>query len=219
MHSTTNKWSLALNSTSVIIVGTGLYCHYAYAHLLPLHLSKAGANQFFTVISAWLTVIYQAASIASYISQSQALFNFKNNYVLPTALMAEFLVSIVYWGLKLFLPFICFDMKIPLVLDFAVHILPFLSLFSDYFLFVPHLTVPQVNIIAKGFTLTFAYCWWLVYLIDVENGQQYPYTFLDVADVYSKLAIYSLAFVISISGFTALRYVKEKSFALVKQSI
>lgn len=207
-----SSFSFFLNLFSLVTVSLGIYLHYAYApKMLPPSLVKAGANQFFTVLSGWLTITYQLLSVVSYLTGIQAIYRLKNNYILPTALTAEFLVSLVYWGLILFLPFISFQLEqqIPFFIDFSVHITPFVALCIDYLCFVPRIETHWRWIWVKCTAAASAYWYWLKWIIDETTDQKYPYVFLNVEPIV-RAGIFAGIVVVGCLAYMLIRLLQEK---------
>lgn len=205
-----NKVSLILAVISALTVSYGLYIvHFVRVHNLPEQLQKAGAGQFLTNLSAHLTVHYYFLSIVAHLTKNETLYHFKNNYFLTVVLSLEFIVTIVYWSLKLFfVHLILMKNTVPFAVDFCLHLAPFATLLIDYLLFLPQFQISYAAAIGLCGVLASAYWAWLDFLIDPALGQLYPYPFLNV-ETKKRVGIFvfiaSLAFV----GFVVIRKVYD----------
>lgn len=198
-----NVYSLAVNVCGFVIVTYGLY--FINNLVLPEPLAKAGHGQFLTNLSAVLTDVYFAVSIVSHLTASEKLFQFKNFYLFPIALSTEFVVSAVYWGLKFVDEALIATQAVPFILDFTVHISPFVALAVDYFAFMPRVKLPHRSALLLCCSLTGAYWVWLHSIIDTVSGQSFPYPFLNV-DTPTRAVIFAGVGTLAFSGFALTRY-------------
>ncbi|CCH58937.1 hypothetical protein TBLA_0B00940 [Henningerozyma blattae CBS 6284] len=201
--------SLIINVISLISASYGL--NRASALPLPPTLAKAGDKQFLTNISVIATILSNIAGICNYFIQRRQHKDYKIGYpcdgkkranfvsrhlLLPLALVLETIVPLVYWPLRLF--FINLIMQgadevdhypIPVLVDVAIHLFPFIALFADHYLsgsdnkFILSNSVALVVVT----TLGIAYNRWLAFIIDFEAGQKNPYPFLDVREPFRSV--------------------------------
>lgn len=207
-----NKISLALNVAAAAVIGYG--CCVVHQLVLPANLQEAGHLQFLTNLSALLTVVYYAVSIAAHLSKSQSIYSAKNNYLLPVVLALEFVVSAVYWTLRFFATYLITFEEVPFAIDFTLHIAPLASLAVDYFYFLPAVTISAVQQLGLCAALTGAYWLWLEHLVDAEKGQSYPYPFLNV-ETPKRAVIFAFVGLVAFGGFTVLRKLHELVVPLV----
>ncbi|GMM35282.1 hypothetical protein DASC09_026070 [Saccharomycopsis crataegensis] len=201
-----NKIALLLAVTSSLIIGYGVYyVKTIRAEFLPDQLKEAGFSQFLTNLSAVLTLVYFFTSIVAHASGSSAIFHAKNNYILPVVISLEFIVTAVYWSLKIFFTHLIVMVDtVPIAVDFPLHITPFVALVLDYFLFNPQFTIPSMVALILCAILTAGYWYWLEYLIDIEKGQLYPYPFLNI-EHNKRVGIFVFIGLLAFVGFAVLR--------------
>ncbi|KAI6040597.1 FAR-17a/AIG1-like protein [Pisolithus marmoratus] len=165
-----------------------------------------------SVLTLYLTIQALVASwVYIVLSLIQDMFPMTRRYLHPLKralsmvfLPMGFVVSSVYWSLRLFAPsLILFPaeisptsptpvhglVKLPLLADIAMHLAPMLSLLTDFVFFEPKFSARQMAI-APIIMIAYA----VVYATAVEyfasqNGF-FPYPFLDASSLPIRLAIY-----------------------------
>lgn len=201
-----NVPSLLLSVAAIGIVSYGL--HFVLnirTAFLPPPLRKAGPTQFLTNLSGVLTDVYFACSLVANLIKSRRLFWAKNNYILPVVLSLEFIVTTVYWSLKLFFTHLIVMVdNVPWEVDFCLHVAPFVTLFIDYFMFLPQFEISNKWALSLCGLLAVGYWNWLEYLIDVEQGQLYPYPFLNI-DRNPRIVVFCFVALLAFGGFVFMR--------------
>lgn len=198
----------AISSISLAL-GTWALCYLLLYIDLPPHLAGGGHWQFLTNLSLVFTLVVFLLGVVAHITKSAALFNLKNA-LHPIALALESVVTLVYWPLKLF--FLHLLVKdptrkmIPLAVDMCLHLLPVVSLLVDYIYFMPKWTITNWTALAACLVLTTLYWFLLKTLVDFENGGEYPYTFLNVDDEITRIAIFQ---VVGLVGFSSFLFFKK----------
>lgn len=194
--------SLFINIVSITISYWGI--SQCTKIILPQNLYEAGHKQFLTNISVVVTLINNSANIIYWILEkilpsNEILANcefISRHITLPIALILESVVPLVYWPLRLFaqnliMQDIPADIKnpLPLSVDMAIHLSPFICLFSDHYLSGSGSKFEVSN--GKAWfivtALGFSYYKYLSFLIDTNKGQVYPYPFLDVAEPWKSV--------------------------------
>lgn len=125
--------------------------------------------------------------------RSSHFFKIKNA-LHQIALVLEIVVTLVYWPLRLvYINLLVSDPSrkfIPMLVDTCFHLVPGVALVIDFFCFMPRFTVNNRDAFSVCMLLTLMYWAWLKKLIDVENGGQYPYQFLNVEDELTRVIIF-----------------------------
>lgn len=173
--------------------------------VLPPPLAQAGHFQFLTNIALAITTTYFSFSLLCHVYPCHPLLRGKT-YLSALALSLNVVVSVVYWSLRLFVPqLIMADPtkdSIPLSLDLRLHLLPFLATAVDYFACMPRWDISYATAYAIFTAAASSYWFWLEYLISPQNGQMYPYPFLNVPqDV--RVVIFALVGSIGFAAFCA----------------
>lgn len=185
---------------------------------LPEQLAEAGHWQFLTNLSLVLTAVAQSSNYLTILTDVD-VFRKLNVALNAAALVAETLVSSIYWTLKLFfMPLIIPEnvpkqMHIPLHLDLAIHLFPVMFLSADYYFNrTDSFGLPPLLVLALVITLSGGY--WCVLEALVKPPAHYPYPFLN-ADFDVRLKIFS---VVAILGFVFYQ-VYEYFHAVVKKAL
>lgn len=146
---------------------------------LPDYLAAAGHYQFLTNIALCFSTAYFTVSLLYHALRLTALEPAKV-YLSATCFSLNFIVSLVYWSLKLLVPDLILSEKdaIPFSLDLRIHLLPLLSTTVDYLFCMQRWDVPYLTGYAIVASLSTLYWFWLEYLI--TDGASYPYPFLNV---------------------------------------
>lgn len=210
-----NKLSLLLNVFCLSTVCYGLYYHF-FVLVLPSSLARAGINQFLTILSGYLTVVYNAVSIYSHITADQRLFYIKNNYYLPGVLVAEFIVSSLYWSFQLLVShLVMIEFQLPLDVDLVLHLVPFACVFADYMLFIPQIHTSYFLVYAKLALMGYAYWVWVHYIVDITQGS-FPYPVFTVIFPV-RIAVFFFAVSFGFLGFSTIRMFQEFAIRAVKK--
>ncbi|CAI4039515.1 hypothetical protein SMKI_08G1830 [Saccharomyces mikatae IFO 1815] len=196
-------FTLIINTVSLLTSTWGF--SRAISVTLPPSLSRAGHKQFLTIISIIAVIINNAVNILNYFMQRNNKVNLecreKSDFIsrhvtLPVSLVLESIVASVYWPLRLF--FVNLIMHgidspaktpFPITVDMAIHLYPILFLLADHYLSGSGFKFKLSNKHA-WFTVTslaFLYFQYLAFLIDADQGQAYPYPFLDVDEPYKSI--------------------------------
>lgn len=196
-------FTLVLNTVSLLTSTWGFV--RATSVILPPSLSKAGHKQFLTIMSIIATIINNAVNITNYYIQRNSKMNLetkrKSDFIsrhiaLPVSLVLESIVATVYWPLRLFfVSLIMHGVKstaktpFPITVDMAIHLYPILYLLTDHYLSGSGMKFRLSNKHAWLIvtSLAFSYFQYLAFLIDAEQGQAYPYPFLDVNEPYKSI--------------------------------
>lgn len=190
---------MVIDLVSLLIGFYGIYTNIVTVEL-PDHLSDGGHWQFLTNLSLVYSMIVFAIGFLAHFFHNQLLYDIKN-LIHPVGIALESIVAIVYWPLRIwFLHLLVKDSKIriPLVTDLAIHLMPIVSLLIDYLVFMPKWTITNTTAFFIISQLTVGYWFLLKYLIDHENGGSYPYVFLNVDSDQKRLFVF---FIISIIAF------------------
>ncbi|CCD26537.1 uncharacterized protein NDAI_0H03640 [Naumovozyma dairenensis CBS 421] len=214
--------SLFFNLVCFVISSWGL--RWATTITLPPSLRQAGHKQFLTNISVIVTLFSNITNIADFFIQRYAKcptlrnrsHRISKHTILPVALVMESIVPAVYWPLRLFamklimqgIPENNSPSPIPLSVDCAIHLVPFVFLFADHYLsgsgekFVISNKKAWVIVTLLGLS----YYRFLGLLINTERGQSYPYPFLDVDEPYKSIIF------VAVTSITWLFYVLYQKF-------
>lgn len=202
-------FTLVLNTVSLLTSTWGFV--RATSVILPPSLSKAGHKQFLTIMSIIATIINNAVNITNYYIQRNSKMNLetkrKSDFIsrhiaLPVSLVLESIVATVYWPLRLFfVSLIMHGVKstaktpFPITVDMAIHLYPILYLLTDHYLSGSGMKFRLSNKHAWLIvtSLAFSYFQYLAFLIDAEQGQAYPYPFLDVNEPYKSIIFVAVA--------------------------
>lgn len=151
---------------------------------LPPQLATAGHWQFLTNLSLVLTCVSVGVNIISTTLGSKFLRGV-STALTASALVAETLVAIIYWTLKLFFVSLIVpanvtpDRYIPLSIDLTIHLFPVLFLSIDYYLLRnTGFRIPLLGAVGLVLALTVSY--WFVLEALVVPPAHYPYPFLNV---------------------------------------
>lgn len=203
-----NVGSALVNAIALGFGSYGFYYTVKYIELPP-YLATAGRWQFLTNLSLAISLVVFALGAVGHAIESPKLFSIKNA-IHPIALVLELVVTIVYWPLRLvFIHLLVSDPSrkfIPMFVDICLHLVPGVALVTDFFCFMPRLTVNNRDSFIICMLLTFMYWAWLKRLIDVKNGGQYPYNFLNV-DTELKRAVIFVT--IGVAGYGAFLLLKR----------
>lgn len=159
---------------------------------LPDHLKDAGHYQFLTNISLLVSMITFILGLAAHVTKSSVLFNIKN-VVHTFAFIVEAVVTLVYWPLRLFFLKLLVkngNVRIGLLTDLSIHLMPFVSLAIDFFYFMPNFAIPAYGVFFSCLALTSAYWVWLETIIDPKKGGSLPYEFLVHDDKRTTLVVF-----------------------------
>ncbi|ODV85853.1 hypothetical protein CANARDRAFT_197855 [[Candida] arabinofermentans NRRL YB-2248] len=196
-----NPFSLSLSWVNLFF---GVWSYQEELKLeLPTQLQKAGQGQFFTNVSLWITIAYFSLNILIHLFEVQRLEKFRG-YLNAVALSLESIVTTLYWGFILTCKhLIVSGPGIPLTLDLAIHLLPFVSLSLEYFCFLKRWPVTYTHALVIMYTLVIAYWFWLKYLLQADS--LYPYPILDV-DTSSRVLTFALVGVLLFLSFCLNKY-------------
>lgn len=147
--------------------------------VLPDFLAQAGHYQFLTNIALCLSTLYFAVNFLYHYTTWPVIGRVKV-YLSAVCLPLNFVVSIVYWGLRLLVPALIMTEKetIPLLLDIKIHVLPLLATATDYFAYMDRWDLSYATGYLFVSIFSGLYWFWLEYLI--QDGASYPYPFLNV---------------------------------------
>ena len=167
--------------------------------VLPDYLAGAGHYQFLTNIALCFSTAYFALNVCYHTLRLTALAPAKV-YLSATCFSLNFIVSLVYWSLKLFVPQLIISEKdtFPFSLDIKIHLLPLLCSTVDYLCFMQRWDVPYLSGYAIVATLTTLYWFWLEYLI--ADDAAYPYPFLNV-DKNLRIVIFLIVSLLAFASF------------------
>lgn len=202
-----NKKVFLINA---IATGLGGYAIWfsLYKVELPPHLAGAGQWQFLTQLSLAASLVVFAIGLAAHGLHSPALFLLKNA-LHPIAMILETVVTTIYWPLRLFLVHKLVKdptrKHLPLSIDFCMHLVPFVALFVDYIFFMPKWTISSYSAFVICGALCGSYYLWLRRLVDVANGGEYPYEFLNVPDELTRIMIFGAVALLAFAFFLSLR--------------
>lgn len=202
-----NFTAAAIQLVGFVLSSYGL--HYCFTQVeLPSHLAQAGQLQFLTNLSLLISLVVLALGFISHVTGSQRLYVIKNN-VHPVALALESVVTSVYWPLRLFLLALLVKdptrKMIPMSVDLCVHLVPFVVLVVDYLAYLPKWAIDASSAFGVCAVLTAAYWAWLKYLIDFENGAEYPYNFLNGDSEVTRILIFGVVGLVGFSLFLGCR--------------
>jgi hypothetical protein len=188
-----NASYLCFNTAALLLLLNGLRA--VITRPLPHHLEHAGPFQFLTNLSLIVTVVSLVFNIVAALPLPRFFDFFKTtltSYATLTALVLEFIVSSIYWSLKLFFLHLIVntdeippDKFIPLWLDFTVHLAPFIVLSIDSF-FLKRDTPKRLYAVIVAIMATLTVGYWLLLEHLVSNAKlvyplsEYPYPFLNV---------------------------------------
>lgn len=195
-----------IGAATVLFVGFTLSFHGLYYCIstvqLPPELSKAGQFQFFTNISLVASLFTYALALVSHVTKSHRLFRWKNN-VQAIALSLETVVTSLYWPLRLlFAALLAKDPEeklMPTSIDLCVHLVPFVTLLVDYLAFLPRWEVKPSTGVLVSALFAVGYRVWLQLLLDLENGAEYPYNFLNGDSEITRSLVFA---VVGIWGYS-----------------
>lgn len=202
--------NIASGLVNAVALGFGSYgFYYTITYIeLPPYLQTAGRWQFLTNLSLVISLVVFALGTVAHATRSNQLFTIKNA-LHPIALVLELVVTLVYWPLRLvFIHLLVSDPSrkfIPMFVDVCLHLVPGVALVTDFFCFMPRLTVNNRDSFGVCMLLTFMYWAWLKRLIDVENGGQYPYNFLNVDAELTRVMIFVAVGAAGYGAFLLLR--------------
>ncbi|ANZ73167.1 BA75_01127T0 [Komagataella pastoris] len=210
-----NVYSLLINLVFMTVCLRGIR---EVLHLeLPPELKHAGHKQFLTNISAVATIAVQSLSIICHLTGSWTLFRLKN-YLHSVATSLEFVVSVIYWPLRLFFTHMILSKEsfIPLSTDLSIHLVPVVSLLLDFYFFMPNWTVttPQAFFITAALDLL--YWKWLDYVMD--DSSKFPYPFLNVPEK-ERMVIFGAVILIVFGSFLAQKRLHSKVCPLTDGAI
>lgn len=165
---------------SVAFVGIYFVTHRP----LPEKVAAGGPWQFLTNLSLALTAVSISTNIVASVVPNKVT-RFASAVLAAAALVAETLVALIYWTLKLlFLELIVHEGIakkdfIPLWLDFTIHLFPITFLSIDYYVMRRvGFGLPLALVLALVPALAVAY--WCVVETLVKPPAHYPYPFLNV---------------------------------------
>ncbi|OBA26075.1 hypothetical protein HANVADRAFT_49497 [Hanseniaspora valbyensis NRRL Y-1626] len=202
---------------------TGTYGLYVCSKIiLPPKLMVAGHKQFLTNISLVVAIIQQLSTITAIFSNGNKQIVFiSEELLLPIALVLETVVTSVYWPLKIFFVHLIFQKNpnyasksrseyLPLRVDLCLHLLPFLGMAANFFIFKKKkfLIDDSKIVLSLCASLGLLYIFWLKFLI--PEGGKYPYPFLDIPEPWKTIV---MLFVTNIAFgyFKLLQWLKSDS--------
>lgn len=201
-----NRAILLINGVSFVLAYLGMHRNIFVAELPP-HLEKGGHWQFLTNLSLVYSLVVFGVGFLAHLFHSSLLFNIKNN-LHPVGLALESIVTVVYWPLRLFFLHLLIkdpaEFNIPIPVDLAIHLLPFVSLLVDYLVFMPRWTIKNSTALGLVVVLATGYYYLLENLIDVEAGARYPYAFLEGSDE-KRLVVFAIITAVSYVQFVLLK--------------
>ncbi|KAH3670417.1 hypothetical protein OGAPHI_000932 [Ogataea philodendri] len=187
MSSIRSKLSLTL-SYAVLLAG-GFALNVVFHIQLPPDLAKGGHIQFLTNLAMIVTLFYFSLNAVHQLFEISSLA-YARQFINSMAISVEFIVSFVYWGLRLVSrDLILKGPGVPLWLDLLIHAMPFASLLTDYFFFMDPWTVSKKEALVTTFLLANGY-WFLLDRVVPAEGR-FPYPFLDV-DNFHRAIIFSV---------------------------
>lgn len=213
-----NPLVIAINAVSLALGSYALY-YLSVIVVLPPHLAGAGQWQFLTNLSLLYTLFVFLVGLVAHVTKSPALFRLKNN-LHPIALALESVVTLVYWPLRLmFVHILVKDPTakfIPIFIDLCLHAMPAAALLVDFFVFMPKWTLSPQKSFAACVVISLVYWVWLKYLIDFQNGGEYPYMFLNFGGDATRLLIFVAVGLLGWVSFMVLRMLYDLVVAAEK---
>lgn len=166
---------------------------------LPDFLADAGHYQFLTNIALCISTFYFLINFIYHTFKLSSLHVAKE-YLSALCVSLNFVVSFVYWGLKIFVPelILAKESTFPFSLDVKIHIFPLLFSIVDYFTCMDRWKVPYLTGYAIVATFSSLYWFWLEYLI--TESASYPYPFLNV-ERNLRIVIFIIVSFIAFSAF------------------
>ncbi|KAG7695445.1 hypothetical protein KL930_003442 [Ogataea haglerorum] len=204
MSSIGSKLSLTL-SYVVITLGSRTV-HQLLALELPPELQEGGHSQFLTNLALYVTIFYFSLNAVYQLFEIRKLA-YARQFVNAMAISLEFIVTYVYWGLRLVnKDLIMKGPGIPLSIDLTIHALPFASLVIDYFCFMDPWTISKKEALVTTSLMAAAYWWHLKRLISAEG--HYPYPFLDVDD-WLRAVIFAVVSLLAFAAFCLFKQLRQ----------
>lgn len=203
-----NKYILAID---IISLGLGINGMVAVANLpLPPHLQAAGPWQFLTNLSLMLSNIVFALGVIAHATKSSTIFQWKNRLG-PFGLIMEMIVFMVYWPLRLFFLHLLVknidDFRATLFIDLSIHLMPVVLLLVDFMWFLPTCTITNSQALAICLVATGGYWLWLHRIVDLENGAEFPYNFLNVDSTVVRGVIFTFVGLVAFLNFVLIQMV------------
>lgn len=206
---------LLFNTISVLFLSNGL--RLLLSRPLPDHLKQAGHFQFLTNLSLAFTIISLTIEVLSILN---LIPNLIANYFLLISFVLEFIVSAIYWTLKLFLIHLIVNVDklspekfIPLSLDLTIHLCPLIILSINIILLKkkqPKKSMLSIFIIVL--ILSFAYWNILETLVSkakiIDPLTEYPYPFLNVEST-QRIIIFGGVSVVGILVVLIVEFITE----------
>lgn len=201
---------ILLNIISLIIASYGVLKISEIQ--LPDHLKDAGHYQFLTNISLLVSMITFILGLIAHVSKSPVIFKIKN-FVHTFAFIAEAVVTSVYWPLRLFFLKLLVkngQIRIGLLTDLSIHLMPLVSLAVDFFFFMPNFAIPAYLVFFGCLALTSGYWLWLQKIIDPSKGGAFPYEFLNHDDKRVTLVVFWTIGLSAFGQFLVMRFLYNK---------
>lgn len=179
---------------------------------LPPHLQGAGPWQFLTNLSLLISNIIFALGVIAHVTRSPVLFQWKNR-LNPFGLIMEMIVFLVYWPLRLFFLHLLVknvdDFRATLFIDLSIHFMPVVLLLVDFVWFLPKCTITNKQALMICMVATGCYWVWLHKIVDLENGAEFPYNFLNVSTVV-RAGIFAMVGMTAFLNFVVIQTVYRK---------
>ncbi|KAG0681590.1 hypothetical protein C6P40_001178 [Pichia californica] len=166
---------------------------------LPPNLEGGGHYQFLTNLALCLSTLYFSVNLLYHVLKLKELKTLKV-YLSATCLSLNFIVSSVYWSLKIFVPYLIIsdEATFPFSLDLKIHLMPLLCTAIDYFVYMRRWDIPYLTGYLIVTILTIAYWFWLDYLITEDAS--YPYPFLNV-ETNLRIIIFAVISLVAFGSF------------------
>lgn len=215
-----NKYILAIDFFSVCV---GVYGMISVTELaLPTHLAAGGPWQFLTNLSLAYSLVVFCVGFVAHLTKSERLYAVKN-YLHPIGLALETIVAGIYWPLRLFFLHLLTknprEFNLPLRVDLSIHLMPVVSLLIDYLIFMPKWSLSAVGAFFNCSILTTGYWFLLKRLVDIENGGEYPYVFLNVENERLRMMIFSTVGIVAFVQFLLMRALYDWLIQTAKEEV
>ncbi|KAF5025292.1 hypothetical protein F66182_2625 [Fusarium sp. NRRL 66182] len=158
----------------------------------PFAVAYGWHFQFLTIIGLTASLVAFVLGALADLSLNYSLFQAKNAVaVLATPL--EFVISILYWGLRFIDPKLLMPdgFRLDIMPDIGFHLAPAVLLTLDLVLLSPPWTIPTYAVMAISTVVAFAYWYW-VELCFSHNGW-YPYPLFELLSTSQRVMLFTFS--------------------------
>lgn len=161
--------------------------------------------QYLTIIGLTLATLTFSFGLLSDLTLSPRVFKIKN-ILSVTSLPLEFLISVLYWGLRAIDPTLVVppELELPLTPDLSFHLVPTVMLLVDLLFLSPPWTITAIPALVTSAGIAFTYWFWIE-LCYTRNGF-YPYPLFEILGTGERVGLFGGSAVVMTASTFVLKW-------------